>query len=291
MSIRSIIRKYPKLRFFVGNTLASSGYLDRRILNFPLSDMWKDRIQNVLDSSDNSKIQRVEEAGKVKNGKQVMHNGLLINLGSYYGPEYAQMLVQSKGVHEPQEEYVFQEVLKYMPKGAKMLELGAYWSFYSMWFNQKVDDAVNIMVEPEDFNLLQGKSNFKLNGMQGTFLKGFIGQDVDLSGDPNVLTVDHILETQNIDHLDILHSDIQGFEHDMLKGAEKTLSGRHVDYIFISTHNDEVHAKCLEHLESKDFLILANADMKTTYSEDGLIVGRRKEMTGGLEPLEISLKS
>jgi hypothetical protein len=130
-------------------------------LNFPLSSEWERRIKDVLDSSDNNKIQRVEEAGKVKNGKQVMHNGLLINLGSYYGPEYAQMLVQSKGVHEPQEEYVFQEVLKYMPKGAKMLELGAYWSFYSMWFNQKVDDAVNIMVEPEDFNLLQGKSNFQ----------------------------------------------------------------------------------------------------------------------------------
>ena len=39
-----------------------------------------------------------------------MHNGLKIHLGSYYGPEGATQLIINKGVHEPQEEYVFQEV-------------------------------------------------------------------------------------------------------------------------------------------------------------------------------------
>jgi hypothetical protein len=31
-------------------------------------------------------------------------------------------------VHEPLEEYVFQEVLRTMPEAPMMLELGAYWA-------------------------------------------------------------------------------------------------------------------------------------------------------------------
>jgi hypothetical protein len=44
-----------------------------------------------------------------------------------------------------------------------MIELGAFWSFYSMWFNKEVENAINYMVEPDSFNLGQGKRNFKLN--------------------------------------------------------------------------------------------------------------------------------
>jgi hypothetical protein len=40
--------------------------------------------------------------------------------------------VLNRGVHEPLEEFVFQEVLKRLPEACAMIELGAYWGHYSM---------------------------------------------------------------------------------------------------------------------------------------------------------------
>jgi hypothetical protein len=40
--------------------------------------------------------------------------------------------VLNRGVHEPLEEYVFQELLKNLPKTPLMIELGAYCGHYSM---------------------------------------------------------------------------------------------------------------------------------------------------------------
>ena len=48
------------------------------------------------------------------------------------------MLLENKGVHEPQEEKAFLEVLNYVEKGSTMIELGSYWGFYSLWFNKKI---------------------------------------------------------------------------------------------------------------------------------------------------------
>jgi hypothetical protein len=266
----------------------ATGLLDKYFTNMNVNSEWQQRIDNVLASADHHNIARVSGAGEVKKGKQTMHNGLKINVGSYYGPEIMQMLIKSKGVHEPQEEYVFQEVLKKMPDGATMLELGAYWSFYSMWFNQKVKNAINFMVEPEPFNLKQGKANFKLNNMKGTFIEGFIGKEEINKKDFKQLTVDGIVASNNIKHLNILHSDIQGFEFDMLEGAKETIQSGKVDYIFISTHNVEVHEKCKQQLAAYNFTLLAEADMEHTYSEDGLLVACRNNLTDALSPMAIS---
>src|SRR5688572_3556147 len=111
-TIRKIAQKNLFLRKLIGYHLASSGLFDKAILKYQLSETWQRRINDVLSCSDNQHIQRVPDAGKISNGKQVMHNGLKIFLGSYYGPEYSQMLFKNKGVHEPQEERVFNEVLK-----------------------------------------------------------------------------------------------------------------------------------------------------------------------------------
>lgn len=147
----------------------------------------------MLSSTDNDLIPKVQDAGKIKYGKQIMHNGLKINLGSYYGPEYSNMLMLSKGVHEPQEERIFGEVLNYLKGGSVMIEMGAYWSFYSMWFNQKIKDAKNYMIEPDEFNLAQGKRNFALNGLKGNFTQAFIGKKYQDSKPP-VISVDYFMK-------------------------------------------------------------------------------------------------
>lgn len=274
----------------MGYHLASSGLFDRFFTNYQLTPEWGKRIADVLASRDNDLIPRVSDAGKIRRGKQTMHNGIRINLGSYYGPEYSRMLLESRGVHEPQEERVFMEVLKTLPPDACMIEMGAFWSFYSMWFQKELRKAVNYMVEPDDFNLGQGKRNFRLNSLKGTFIKAFVGKDHSVHNGTRTVSVDGLVEEFNIPFIHILHSDIQGFEYEMLLGASEAFHRKKLGYVFISTHSDDIHNKCVEFLRERNFLIIADADMSETYSQDGLIVARAQYFDG-LGQIAISKKN
>jgi hypothetical protein len=85
----------------------------------------------------------------------------------------------------------------------------------------------------------------------------------------------------------MLHSDIQGYEFEMLLGAEKTFREKKIGYVFISTHSNEVHYQCLDFLKRYDFVVLASADLDQTYSEDGLIAARASYFPG-IDPIAIS---
>lgn len=251
-------------------------------------DHWNKRIANVLASTDNEKINCVKNAGTLKGSFLVMHNGLLIEPLSYYGYPVLKMLLDNKGIHEPQEEYVFQQVLKEMPKGAMMIELGAFWSFYSMWFNKEVADAKNYMIEPYD--LESGIKNFRLNNLHGNFFQYYVSDrnDVHENGS-KVISVDNFVSENNIPFVDILHSDIQGDELLMLKGAINLLSKKNVGYIFISTHSNELHDDCALFLENLKYIKVCSANKQESYSWDGLLVFKNPEYKG-IEKLEISLR-
>lgn len=252
--------------------------------------IWCDRTELVFACNDRHNIKSVPGAGNIIGNNQIMHNGLKVTLGSYFHAQVHSMLKATKGIHEPQEEYVFQETLKWIPEGGTMLELGSYWAFYSMCFKQSVKNATCYMVEPEIDYLNIGRLNFALNNMEGTFIRGFLGSTYKKRNlAPPLLTIDHIVEENNIEHIDILHSDIQGFEGEMLQGAEHSLKKRMIDYIFVSTHNDKVHEECLGSLKAHNYDIIAEHTLAESYSVDGLIVGRRKELKG-LKPLTISKK-
>jgi hypothetical protein len=287
--LRRLLRNSKVLRLFINNYLIPTGLLDKVILKTAISPSWESRIQTVVSSPDNRKIARVPEAGLVKHGKQTMHNGIQIFLGSYYGPEIAQLLLRNKGVHEPQEEYVFGEVLKHIPAQGVMVEMGAFWSFYSMWFHAVVNHAKNYMIEPDPFNLEQGKRNFRLNKMKGTFLNAFIGRSNSHTDVVPSLSVVGIVEKYSIPFIDILHSDIQGFEYEMLQGAEPLLSANKIGYIFISTHSNEIHSNCIKFLEGFSVDVLLSINLDESYSEDGLIVARSKTYKG-LKDLAVSRK-
>ena len=151
--IRSLAKKNLAIRKFIAYYLAPSGFFDGIITKMKIHPDFERRIKEVVACPDNFKIPRVPNAGEIIKGKQLMHNGLKINVGSYYGPEVAQQLKINKGVHEPQEELVFSEVLKHIKSNSTMIELGAFWSFYSMWFHSHVPNAKNFMVEPDPFNI------------------------------------------------------------------------------------------------------------------------------------------
>ncbi len=287
--LRTIAKKNLVIRKFIGYYLASSGLFDSFFKNYKVSGVWEKRIQHVLESKDNEFIPRVSNAGEIKAGKQLMHNGLRIHLGSYYGPEYAKMLLVSKGIHEPQEERVFMEVLKAMPENAIMIEMGAFWSFYSMWFQKEVKHAVNYMIEPDAFNLGQGKRNFRLNKMKGTFIQAFAGQKSATLENGNTICIDDMVQQNSISFVHMLHSDIQGFEYEMLLGAGTTFLEKKIGYVFISTHSNELHYKCLDFLKQRNFIILASADIDQSFSEDGLIAARA-DYFEGIDPVSISTR-
>ena len=252
---------------------------------------WKARIHDVLTCSELKMIDRVSNAGKVEDGYLIMHNGLKIEPLSYYGYPMLNMFMKSRGVHEPQEERIFGEVLKVLPKSAVMIELGSYWAFYSMWFCKVVVDARCFLIEPTAEGLEFGRKNFALNGMSGDFTRAFIGATSDSAGsDIDTITLDDFTGSKGLGFADIVHSDIQGFEYAMLQGGDRMLSGMRVGYWFISTHSNELHHKCVEKLRQNGYDIVTSIDLDDTYSIDGIIVARSPSYPA-IGPIEISRKS
>ncbi|HOY47813.1 MAG TPA: class I SAM-dependent methyltransferase [Flavobacteriales bacterium] len=246
---------------------------------------WADRIRITKLSTDNQKINKIPTSGKLIDGKLHMHNGLVIDPLSYYGPPMLRLLMENHAVHEPQEEYVFQEVLKNMKPGAVMLELGCYWGFYSMWFASKVKNAKNFLIDNGD-GIARAKGNFAMNKLNATFMVGYIGKDV-AGSEPPVTNVDRICEQQKIDFVDILHADIQGFEMEMLETMPILTGKKGIGYIFISTHSEELHSGCIAWLKDHGYIIICDANLEHTFSEDGLIVARDPSYPG-IEPMAIS---
>jgi len=251
---------------------------------------WRHRIDEVISCPDNAHIPRVPEAGSLVDGSLVMHNGIRVGGLGYYGAGILKMLVENRGVHEPQEERAFAAVLPHLPAGSTMLELGAYWAYYSLWFAKTVEDARCFLVEPVSAHLRSGEVNFEMNNARGVFTQAFVASEekTDRAGSRYV-AVDPFCERHQIQHLAILHSDIQGGEADMLRGAKTILGKKSVDWVFISTHSNKLHVECAEILRSHGYLIMASADLDETYSCDGLIVAKAH---AGLEPktIEISTK-
>ncbi|HTF21911.1 MAG TPA: FkbM family methyltransferase [Chryseolinea sp.] len=240
---------------------------------------WQKRIEDVIDSLDNREIERVDNAGEIKGDVQIMHNGIRIHVGSYYGDGMTALVHKNRGVHEPEEEKCFSKVLTYMPEGAIMLELGAFWGFYSMSFQQGVKNACNYLIEPDRHAILSGMNNFRLNGFKGRFFRYNISDRIE-AGDTPSITVDSFLKEQAILNVNILHSDIQGFEEKMLMGAVESLTNRMIDYVFISTHSHALHLRCKSILIGHKYRVLCDSNLDETYSWDGLIVARREELNG-----------
>ena len=211
-----------------------------------------------------------------------MHNGVLVLADGYYGEFVTHIIEALKGHHEPQQEKVFYEVLQVVPSGATMLELGSYWAYYSLWFQKAVKGARNFMVEPAKAALECGRLNFQLNGMHGDFTLAKVGKtsspqwqraasrDAEVEV-PTVCVRDFVRE-RGIRKVTLLHSDIQGFEYDMLQGCGELILGRQIEFIFISTHNLKLHFKCMKYLTRAGYTIIAEHTPKESYSDDGLIV-------------------
>lgn len=250
-------------------------------------EYWRERIRMVLSDPDNAVIQRDPLAGAIEGPLVVMHNGIRVAALSYYGGGALNMLIENKGVHEPQEEAVFQQVLPYMGSGAVMVELGAYWGFYSLWFKSKVPDARCFLVEANGMGLETGRLNFRLNNLNADFTHAYVAGRPGVAVEGTAITtVDEFAERKRLSRIDLLHSDIQGSELDMLDGAQGMLRGQRVGYVFISSHSNELHDKCSERLRGFGYEIVASANLDESYCCDGVLVARQPGAPG---PPEITM--
>lgn len=242
---------------------------------------WRKRISDAVSAPDNKFIERVQNAGKVEGNIQYMHNGIKIYRESYYGKEIMKLLKKNKGVHEPQEERVFQEVLLNLKQDSPiMLELGAYWGFYSMWFLSVCKDGSAYLVEPNKNNLEFGKENFKLNNLQGNFLQGLIDSESDDKTSPAVFTVNDLVKFWSLPQIDILHADIQGYELKMLEGINSKYLQDNVRYLFISTHSNELHNACRDFISGHKFNVIADVSLDESYSYDGILIALNSKYPG-----------
>jgi len=224
------------------------------------------RFREVISDPLNLLIERVPMAGMVEADHVYLHNGNrvpLVGTGAYYGP-FSQLLVINRGVHEPLEEYVFQQLLKVLGEAPVMLELGAYWGHYSMWLKKMRRHSSVILVEPDAVNMAAGAANFKSNGLTGEFIRASVGREH--------LQVDSFRSERQLGRLDVLHVDIQGNELEMIEGCSRTLSERRVDYLFISTHSQALHEQVVTEMARFGYRVEVSSDFdRETTSHDGLV--------------------
>ena len=285
---------------------------------------WVDRVRITLACRDADILPRTQNAGEyaVQDGIdiQFMHNGVKVVRDCYYSPYMTQIIHMMKGVHEPQEEKCFAEILKFIPPGATMLELGCYWGYYSLWFWKEIEDAHCHLVEIDERLMGVAIKNFEINNARGIFTNAGIGtpnldpwstkvegryvraqpSGVIFAPDRHsipgfhrnipLITVDQYLRDNNIRYLDILHSDIQGEELAMLDGAEEAFRTRRVSFTIISTHiNDAFHGKCLDKIANFGYEVIAEHNVSDSYSGDGLIAAKNPEIKFP-KKIEISLR-
>lgn len=238
-------------------------------LNNPKGYSFADRFIDIMSDPNNLLIPRCDKAGEVEGDNVILHNGLRVSRQGYYG-DFSQCLVRNYGCHEPAEERMFAEVLKDIEPGATMIELGSYWAFYSMWFGKDIPDAKLYCIEPEQENLEVGKKNCALNNIKADFTQGYIGG--------NQLNVSDFIKDKSIDFIDMLHSDIQGLEIDMLTDIKPLLKNKKIKYLFVSTHSNDIHNKAREIIIECNYRIIADADFdEKTFCMDGIIVACQKD--------------
>lgn len=254
-------------------------------------------------------IPKVSDAGAVyedATGRriQVMHNGLRVVCDGYYGSWMTNLIQQCRGHHEPQEERVFHEVVKRLPSQARMIELGGFWAYYSLWFLNDSPHRQAIVLEPDPKHMAVGQANAALNGLTPKFLAGFAGPELaanvpfqsEASGTLRLdcYSVSHLMEAEGWDYLDLLHCDIQGQEVAVLESCQPLFSMGKIGWIFVSTHAHQIsgdpltHQKCIEILQQSGARIVAEHDVHESFTGDGLIVACFGALPNDWETLEIS---
>ena len=261
------------------------------------AEEWRRILMTVKAADCVSHIPRVDEAGEVitvgESRAQVMHNGVLIEEGCYYGQWMTEIIRGLRGIHEPQEEAAFAAVLDRLAADGQtsptMIELGSYWSYYSLWFLTAFPEGSTVCVEPDPHHLEVGRRNYLLNGKTGVFRQGAVGpgsrDHVDLVLESTgrleqvpAASLDAIMRENGLDRVDILLADIQGAEVDLLSEARPLLERGLVRFVVVSTHDLSIsgsattHQAVLRLVDECGGAVVAEHSVAESFSGDGLVV-------------------
>jgi FkbM family methyltransferase len=259
------------------------------------------RIEQTVACADTAAIPKVPNAGAVEERDgarvQIMHNGVLVEAGGYYGDWMIEIIERLHGHHEPQEELAFHHVVQRLVADTPapvMVELGSFWGYYSLWLAKAIPGARSILVEPDPANLDVGRRNFALNGVEGRFVQAAVGpehgavepflcESDGVTRDVERITVDGLLNAERRPRVDLLLCDTQGAELVTLEGAAHALTDRRIRFLVVSTHHHSIsgdplmHQRCLELLRWRGAHIIADHSVSESCSGDGLIVASLDE--------------
>lgn len=179
-----------------------------------------------------------------------------------------------------------------------MIELGSNYAYYSMLFRAIIDGenknkkCKNVMLEPTVEHLESGKQHFRSNGFEGIFERGGIGHywcagtrwhDKAIPS----YTIDELMKKYDINHLDVLHSDIDGNEIRLLETSNLAFKEKKIRYVFMLTHGiwqeskTEYNSKIIKNGENrheicKQFFLSCGynllLDVPANIGYDGLLV-------------------
>lgn len=250
-------------------------------------------------------IPKVEDAGQTRevDGQrvQVMHNGILVTEGGYYGEWTTEIIRKLRGHHEPQEERVFDEIMNRLKVDSTppqvMIEFGAFWSYYSIWFCHVLLRSRAIAIEPDPAWLKVGSQNAALNHLTDRihFVHAAIGDkpgeqllfpaESDLfQGNPGhperyVTQCDlaSVLEMERLEHIDLLLADVQGAETILLERGRELFAKGAVRFLCIATHHHSISGNALTHQMALTLLtdlgahVICEHSVSESFAGDGLI--------------------
>jgi hypothetical protein len=260
--------------------------------DIPIMVSERSRIEMTVSCKDADQIPKVDRAGTVvlENGTslQIMHNGIRVLAGGYYGDWMTEIIRRLRGHHEPQEEAVFDAVLRHVPRDGSILEFGGHWSYYSLWFMHGFPNTRRaFVIEPDPNHLSIGQRNAEINGYGLSFTQGFVGPHSQAAVPFQtesagrlllpMISIPEFLSSHGIDVLDILHCDSQGAELVALESCEALLRAGKIRFAVVSTHSHFItgdpltHQRCLHLIREYGGQVLAEHDVHESFSGDGLI--------------------
>ena len=254
-------------------------------------DEWQ-RVEMTAACRDCDSIPKIPGAGQVfeEDGRRIqrMHNGVRVTAGGYNGEWMSRLIERLQGHHEPQEELIFHQLMSHMGPRATMLELGGYWCYYSLWFLNGEPGRRSWSIEPNPEYLAVGSRNADLNEASGlNFGQACVGPvsipsvrfQTETMGVVDIpqITVTDLMRQLSLEHLDLLHCDIQGAETGMIESCEALFRNRKVRFAMVSTHAHQIsgdpltHQRCLQMIRDFGGQVLAEHDVHESFSGDGLI--------------------
>ncbi|RJT30859.1 FkbM family methyltransferase [Mesorhizobium waimense] len=239
-------------------------------------------------------IAKVPDAGRIldtPNGPiQIMHNGIRVKAGGYHGDWMAQIIRALQGHHEPQEELVFHHILRYVRHNSLVVEVGAFWCYYTLWYLHEIANASAICIEPDPNNLQLGRDNASLNQLENriSFHNGCVGgqplESLELrcESDGQIRSLPcfdmaAVSKLANERTIEVLHLDVQGAELPFIRSMASAAQRNQLRFVIVSTHHSSIsgsrttHADCRQALLELGAIILAEHDVQQSYSGDGLI--------------------